>query len=95
MQEVAYCTKCGGDFERDSNERWRKLCLPCYKQKKRAEETSYQQKAPPPPPQIKIVYRDRPIPKDILDRLIRLCHPDKHDNSEMATKITQWLLEQR
>lgn len=27
-----------------------------------------------------------------LDRLIRLCHPDKHDNSDAATKATQWLL---
>ncbi|RLC99532.1 MAG: hypothetical protein DRI46_09305 [Chloroflexi bacterium] len=35
------------------------------------------------------------IPDEILKRMIRLCHPDKHDSSEMATKVTQWLLEQK
>ena len=27
-----------------------------------------------------------------LDRLIRLCHPDKHGGSESSKEITQWLL---
>lgn len=30
-----------------------------------------------------------------LDRLIRLCHPDKHDGSDIATETTQWLLAER
>lgn len=30
-----------------------------------------------------------------LDRLIRLCHPDKHNGSEAATKATQMLLAMR
>lgn len=28
-----------------------------------------------------------------LDSLISLCHPDRHDNSERSTRITQWLLQ--
>ena len=37
----------------------------------------------------------RRIPADILQRLIRLCHPDKHRSSQAATEATQWLLRQR
>jgi chromosome segregation ATPase len=35
------------------------------------------------------------IPADMLGRLIRLAHPDKHGNSTAATEATQWLLKQR
>ena len=35
------------------------------------------------------------LPSNILQRLIMLCHPDRHQGSEMSTKTTQWLLEQR
>lgn len=30
-----------------------------------------------------------------LPRLIQLCHPDKHANSEASVKATQWLLDIR
>jgi hypothetical protein len=30
--------------------------------------------------------------RDYLPRLIQLCHPDRHSNSEAATKATVWLL---
>lgn len=30
-----------------------------------------------------------------LEVLIRLCHPDRHDNSERANEITRWLLDLR
>ena len=30
-----------------------------------------------------------------LPRLLLVCHPDKHGNSQAATKATQWLLEVR
>jgi hypothetical protein len=35
------------------------------------------------------------IPADILQSLIRLCHPDRHGNSEAANAATAWLLSQR
>lgn len=35
------------------------------------------------------------MPADMLHRLIRLCHPDRHGNSEAANKATVWLLKQR
>lgn len=35
------------------------------------------------------------IPADMLGRLIRLCHPDRHGNSEASNQATAWLLAQR
>lgn len=35
------------------------------------------------------------IPPDMLRRLVRLCHPDRHDGSEAANQATAWLLAQR
>lgn len=31
------------------------------------------------------------LTKEIWRRLLQLCHPDKHSNSEAATLATQWL----
>ena len=43
------------------------------------------------------VYGDSPppIPPDMLARLIRLCHPDKNQNSKASTMASTWLLSQR
>lgn len=30
-----------------------------------------------------------------IDQLLRLCHPDRHANSPLATEITTWLLSLR
>jgi hypothetical protein len=35
------------------------------------------------------------VPADMIGKLIRLCHPDKHGGSAMANDVTRWLLEQR
>lgn len=35
------------------------------------------------------------IQPDMLDRLIRLAHPDKHGNSETSNEVTKWLLSRR
>lgn len=36
-----------------------------------------------------------PVPNELLGKMIRLCHPDRHKGSDAATEVTQWLLEQR
>jgi hypothetical protein len=43
-------------------------------------------RSPPPPPGALAAH---------LTDLITLCHPDRHDNSERATRVTRWLLEER
>ena len=35
------------------------------------------------------------IPPEMLRRLVRLCHPDRHSQSEAANEATAWLLAQR
>jgi hypothetical protein len=42
-------------------------------------------KAPPKGKMPTIPYRD----------LLRLCHPDRHQNSALSKRITQWILENR
>jgi len=44
---------------------------------------------PPPPPSA------GSLTQDSIRELITLCHPDKHSNSPLATKITQWLVSLR
>ena len=35
------------------------------------------------------------MPPEMIRRLLQLCHPDRHDNSEAANTATRWLLKQR
>src|SRR5262249_18620066 len=35
------------------------------------------------------------IPAPMFRKLIALCHPDKHHNSEMSQEVTRWLIDQR
>lgn len=43
----------------------------------------------------KVIYQNKPIPLDMVNRLIRLCHPDFHNNSEASNTATAWLIDQR
>jgi hypothetical protein len=36
-----------------------------------------------------------PVPPERVLQLIKLCHPDRHQNSELSTEVTKWLLELR
>jgi len=62
---------------------WKLVCLACYlagKPKRRTAE---------PPPAARA---GAPIEPGMLRRLIQLCHPDKHGNSESSLLATCWLL---
>jgi ribosomal protein L40E len=90
MENYINCRQCHNVFFAD--EEWKKICLKCWiKQKKRAEESRYQNSYRPPPPK----HNASNELKEMLPLLIRLCHPDRHNNSESSTKVTQWLLKQR
>jgi hypothetical protein len=82
-----YCEDCGNEFHAD--EEWKTICKPCYRKRKQAEEgtthTHYGKVEP-------VVELFEP---EMLAMLIRLCHPDKHENSKMANTATQWLLSKR
>lgn len=92
------CTNCGSYA---GEEKWRTLCRKCFvKQKKREEEEKDEQLAD-------LLYTCQElraeltksgrstIPDAKLKQLIFLCHPDKHNNSETANEVTQWLLSLR
>jgi hypothetical protein len=35
------------------------------------------------------------IPPELYRKLLMLCHPDKHGNSETSTEVTRWLIDMR
>jgi hypothetical protein len=86
MNVYCTCTRCGCTFEREADQKWKRLCLDCWLASKGKE------RAPPPPPPPEPAPR---IEAEMLGRLIRLCHPDKHGNSEASNTATKWLLAQR
>jgi len=94
---LATCPACGMPYHQDQP--WKKTCLSCWQKKKRAEQsfsgTSEEvQKLRAEVLRLRLI-APPPIAPDILSRLIRLCHPDKHGNSEAANEATAWLLSQR
>lgn len=77
------CPQCGRWFEQD--EPWKRICLSCYIAGKQRTE----------PPERRTRSTGIDIPKDLIQKLIMLCHPDKHNGSKLAVEVTQKLLELR
>jgi hypothetical protein len=92
------CPECGDRFEKDAP--WKKTCMPCWKESKRVEhdellELRAEVAALRRRLQAVTATTALAIPPDMLARLIRLCHPDKHGNSEASNTATSFLLAQR
>lgn len=104
-RQRATCTSCGSTFWRDPAESWKHLCLSCWRESKAkadrqadnlriqlnralVENAVLQRK-------LARLETSTGIPDDVLARLIRLSHPDKHQGSKTATEVTKWLLSQR
>ena len=79
--ELTPCPSCGVLYEK--NQPWKLLCLRCYLKTK---TDSGIRLVPGTPPAIE---------PTMLKRLIQLCHPDRHQDSEASNKATAWLLAQR
>lgn len=85
--ERATCERCGKHFLRD--EEWKKVCLSCYIAKKNGGSGNVPfEKRHQVPVGIS-------ISKELLGKLIMLCHPDKHSGSKLSTEVTQQLLSLR
>ncbi len=92
-------------------ESWKRLCLSCWKATPAAKKAARDKLAQLTAELSEVrAERDRlrlrvltlehadtppPIPPEMLRRLVRLCHPDRHDGSEAANVATAWLLAQR
>ena len=91
------CQQCSHSFWRNEDEAWKRICLSCWKKNKQKQA---QQQQAGPDPFAGIGLRPSPpktlvIEPEMMRRLLHLCHPDKHNNSEAAQKATQWLLKIR
>lgn len=103
---MATCSTCFCHFESDAP--WKKLCLSCWKKKRNAaagyvaapvselillkmQNIVLEQKLRA----VEELARRKSVPPNMIARLIRLAHPDKHANSTAANEATAWLLAQR
>ena len=85
-----YCTDCGAPFTARASYATR--CWTCWSAWKQASTAK---------PEVRTVtVADPRLPilaewTEMLPRLLRLAHPDRHGNSQMANIATVWLLKQR
>lgn len=89
------CPECGDRFEKDAS--WKRICLACWKESKRAEHDELLELREEVAEHRRLLSGRKAgaIESDMLARLIRLCHPDKHGNSEASNTATAFLLAQR
>jgi hypothetical protein len=121
MKVKNQCQSCGSLFERDQDEKWKRICLECWKLKKRQEErqsgkadssmgawTQDKEKelarlrfeVAQLRSRVAVFERDKmmgrnaqvDVDKEMMRRLLSLCHPDKNNQSESSLKATQFLL---
>jgi hypothetical protein len=87
------CHHCGDWFRPKFSTA--KLCFPCWRKREQAlaEYDSLQSEISLLKSMIE--RRETSIPPEVLNKLIRLCHPDRHGGSKLANETTVWLLEQR
>ena len=100
-----HCSNCGDTFTREDGEAWKTLCLSCWKKSPKAKSAAADRLAQLTAENAALLLerdslrrslqRAIAIPPDTLARLIRLCHPDRHSNSEASNSATAWLLAQR
>jgi len=100
--ERVACSSCGSSFWRTPSESWKRLCLDCWKAGRKtdqpdrlAEVTAERDALRRELARLRLAPPAAGIPPDMLARLIRLCHPDRHQGSEAANVATAWLLAQR
>ena len=77
---LRYVRVISGDVGRGA---YAEISIPCWLYEKTEQNATTLQKSA------------QAIPKDMMRRLLQLCHPDKHNGSETATRATEWLLSQR
>jgi hypothetical protein len=96
---ISICPACGDRFEKDAA--WKKTCMPCWKESKRAEHVELLELREEVAEHRRLLSemlaerKAAAIEPEMLSRLIRLCHPDKHGNSEASNMATAFLLAQR
>lgn len=105
----ATCTRCGSRFYREPEAEWKRLCLDCWKATKArttqrtkadADESLSWYRRGFEAGRSAAMAEGGPAGTATIDaqrlrQLIRLCHPDLHGGSDLATGVTAWLLDLR
>jgi hypothetical protein len=102
--KMALCEKCGRYFD-DGGDRWKYLCVICWKRKKSHEpgdggvSTYWRNRALSVENRLmQIEHRHTPHLDELrehLQTLIFFCHPDRNGGDPRATELTKWLLTMR
>lgn len=99
----ATCCDCGAGFYREPAETWKRRCLGCWKDSKAAYRPMGEEEAMRwyrngfEAGRAAALAEVSPSGEATIDaarlrQLIRLCHPDLHGGSDLATGVTAWLL---
>ena len=107
MGLIRTCGDCSLPFPVDDPNKNFRTCLVCWKDKRGYEKTRSDEAFRKMQRAYDVVEREnrtlkgRPQPRassmtnEMLKRLIRLCHPDRHRNSDLSNEVTRWLLDRR
>lgn len=91
------CEVCGQSFE--TSYTWARMCKPCFISEKKAETEDLKEAVEYWRGKYEAAVNSNKnkvdFSPDVLKKLIYLCHPDKHNNSQAAHEITQFLLRLR
>lgn len=93
----ATCIDYGTIFYRDPDQEWRVRCVACWRarQPERDHVQYLRERVRDLEQEIEALRqqtRIAPRIAEMLPRLVRLCHPDRHHGSRAATEVTQALL---
>ena len=97
------CADCGETFTAKAT--WQTLCRDCYLDRKNDERqqlaaaldlvATLRRELDAKRFELSRRPIERTIPLEQWRRLVQLCHPDRHSNSEAANQATRWLMEVR
>lgn len=93
------CADCGDFF--DALGSWQRLCRGCYAASKRRQEEELRDEIDrlrSENTSLRKRVREaalKPLDRELLKRVLMLCHPDRHANSALSTQVTKVLLAMR
>lgn len=74
--------RCGNRYEDDG---YKTVCSGCFARQKKEEQENLKRRI--------FELQNQNIDKETMKKIIYLCHPDKHGNSELSNKIFCFLRE--
>lgn len=99
---IADCIECGSPFLREADQEWKRKCVGCWR-RSRPQSTQgtprgevalewYRRGYAAGRAEAQALAQGEPLlDREKLRALTQLCHPDKHDGSPLAERVTAWL----